>query len=188
MKIFCSILLCLFAISITAQQSNQNWYPLIEGSLHYGGDELATISFTNGEEQTMRAGQGGALAVGFEFRNPSDRRLRGRGGVGIKYNTTAAENVNIRFTRFPLFVTSQYQTDMGFRFGAGISYHIAPKFKGDSVLPDVDLNSGLGRRIEIGYKWVAVVAEFIKYNIDGAFEDIDGFSIGIAGSYAFGGE
>jgi hypothetical protein len=32
---------------------------LIEGCIEYGGDEILKVLFTNGEDQTMRAGQGG---------------------------------------------------------------------------------------------------------------------------------
>jgi hypothetical protein len=187
MKTFYLLVFSLLTASLSAQSNNnKTFYPLIEGSLHYGGDELATITFTNGDDQSMRAGQGGALAVGFEFRNKKDQHLRIRSTIGIKYNTTAADNANIRFTRFPLTVMSMYQLDSGFRVGGGVSYHLAAQFKGDDVLPDFTLNSGLGRRIEIGYKWVALVADFMNYTLDGSFENIDGFSIGISGSYVIG--
>ena len=44
---------------------------LIDIGLHYGGDEIATVVFQDGNEQDMLAGQGISLAVGGEFSVPS---------------------------------------------------------------------------------------------------------------------
>ncbi len=151
MKQIIITLLVFTSLSMLAQRNNDRLlYPVIEGGIHFGGDELATLTFVNGDEQIMRAGQGGLLALGVELVKPKDPRLRVRSTIGVKYNTTAAEDVNISFIRFPFAISSLYNWDNGIRFGAGLSYHFAPKFSGDEILPDYNFNSGLGRRVEEG--------------------------------------
>ncbi|WP_373524415.1 hypothetical protein [Aquiflexum sp.] len=44
---------------------------LIGGALELGGDEVATITFTNGQSQKVNAGQGISLGVGAEYAIPN---------------------------------------------------------------------------------------------------------------------
>lgn len=50
----------------------------------------------------MRAGQGGYIAVSGQLEFAQVKNLLLRGSIGFKYNTTAAENANIRLTRMPI--------------------------------------------------------------------------------------
>ncbi len=75
---------------------------LIEVRVEYGGDEILQVFFTNGEDQTMRAGQGGFIALGGELQFANVRQLMLGASLGFKFNTTAADNANIRLTRLPL--------------------------------------------------------------------------------------
>jgi hypothetical protein len=117
------------AIEVTAQQS---YHPLtakflIEGGIDYGGDEILQVFFTNGEDQTMRAGQGGFIAVGGQLEIANVKQLMLRATIGLKYNTTAAENANIRLTRLPVTLTPFWKINNDFRMGVGLTTHINPR-------------------------------------------------------------
>ena len=152
---------------------------LIESGLEYGGDPLATLYYTNGNEQTMRAGQGAYLAVGGDLQIASAPGLLFRATVGLKYNTTAAENANIRLTRFPVNAMAYYRIADGFRLGAGATTHRGINFKGDDFLPDLRLSSSVGPRFEFGYRWIALTYTNLKYT-DGANQAFSASSVGLS--------
>ncbi|MBK9257306.1 MAG: hypothetical protein IPM42_17685 [Saprospiraceae bacterium] len=157
---------------------------LIEGGLEYGGDEILKVFFTNGEDQTMRAGQGGYLAVGGQLEFSKVKNLMLRASVGIKYNTTAAENANIRLTRIPFNLIPYLKIKEDFRIGLGITSHQSVKFRGDGFAPDIDFTSSVGPRFEFGYKWIALTYTSISYTAE-TDEKFSASSIGLSLSYAF---
>ncbi|GAB2495756.1 hypothetical protein [Algoriphagus taiwanensis] len=180
-----SLMMCL---SLVAQEKTPGVRAklLLEGGLEYGGDELLQVFFTNGEDQVMRAGQGGFLSVGGQLDFPKIKQLMLRGGIGWKYNTTAADDANIRFTRLPMYLMPFYKINENFRFGAGITTHQSVRFKGDGFVPDADMTSNLGARFEFGYKWIALTYTSIKYTLPNS-EVLSGSSIGVALSFTIPG-
>ncbi len=68
MKNLLSLLLATCTMSSLSAQETVTAALLYEAGLEYGGDELLTLQFTNGEEQVMLAGQGGYASIGGEFR------------------------------------------------------------------------------------------------------------------------
>lgn len=180
--------LCLLlpAIQVFAQQSERPLTAnfLIEGGIEYGGDEILQIFFTNGEDQTMRAGQGGCIAVGGELQFSSVKQLMLRATIGLKYNTTAADNANIRLTRFPVQLTPFWKINDDFRLGVGVTTHLNPSLKGDGFFPDVAFNSTIGPRFEFGYKWIALTYTAISYE-DESGESFSASSIGASVSLTF---
>ncbi len=136
---------------------------LIEAGIEFGGDEILQVFFTNGEDQTMRAGQGGYISFGGQFEFKNVKNLMIRTTLGIKYNTTAADNANIRLTRFPLQLTPFWKITDEVRLGVGITTHLGPKLNGDEFTPDVKFESKAGPRFEFGYKWFALTYTAINY-------------------------
>jgi hypothetical protein len=157
---------------------------VIEGGIEYGGDEILKVTFTNGEDQTMRAGQGGYIAVGGQFEFSEVEKLMIRTTIGFKYNTTAADDANIRLTRIPLTLIPYWKINEDFRFGVGITSHQSVKFKGDGFAPDVDFKSSLGPRVEFGYKWIALTYTAVNYKTP-AEESFSASSVGLSVSFAF---
>ena len=181
---FVQLMLLLVSTSVLAQQAEPSVRAkfLIEAGVEYGGDEVARVFFTNGEDQVMRAGQGGYLAVGGQLEFAQVKRLMLRTAIGIKFNTTAADNANIRLTRLPFVVMPFWKINDDFRLGVGITSHLGAKFNGDDFLPDVDFKSTLGPRFELGYKWVALTYTAINYNTE-AGASFSANSIGAAVSF-----
>ncbi|PPK88471.1 hypothetical protein CLV84_1439 [Neolewinella xylanilytica] len=151
---------------------------LLEGNLEYGGDDLVTVFFTNGEDQRMTAGQGGTLAVGGEYK-PTGVPLLLRATIGIKYNTEAADNANINFVRYPLNALGYVTFAKGFRAGAGLTTHLGARLKGDGFVDDVKFDTSLGTRFEFGWKWVAVTYTRLTYEAPFA-GSFDGGSFGVS--------
>lgn len=157
---------------------------LVEAGVEYGGDEILQVFFTNGEDQTMRAGQGGTIAVGGEFQFKDVKHLMLRTSIGLKYNTTAADNANIRLTRFPFHFTPFYKINNDFRLGVGITTHLNPNLKGDGFLQDIAYKSSVGPRFEFGYKWIALTYTSVKYK-DETGENFSANSFGASVSFTF---
>lgn len=166
-KIFtlCQLTILLISVDAFSQESPSPFLAkfLIEGGLEYGGDEILKIFFTNGEDQVMRAGQGGTIAVGGQFEFSEIDKLLVRTTIGFKYNTTAAENANIRLTRIPLTLVPYWKINNNFRLGVGITSHQGVKFKGDGFVSDIQFKSTIGPRVEFGYKWFALTYTAINY-------------------------
>lgn len=156
---------------------------LIEGGIEYGGDEILEVYFTNGEQQKMRAGQGGYVAIGGQFQFASVKNLMLRTSIGYKYNTTAANNADIKLTRLPLTLTAYYLLKNDFKIGLGVTKHQSVKFDGDGFVPSLNFDSSIGTKFELGYKWVSVTYTVLKYTFDS--EKIDASSFGLAVTYSF---
>jgi hypothetical protein len=160
--------LCCAATVITSNAQTQEPKKvipklLLEGGFEFGGDELITVLFTNGSDQTLRAGQGGTFSMGGQLGFTKVDWLLLRASIGIKFTTTAAENANIRFIRWPLTLSAHYQAPKGFRAGLGITGHLGSKFYGDGFFDDMVFSSTPGPRLEIGYKWIAMTYTFQSY-------------------------
>jgi hypothetical protein len=188
-RIFYVFYLCLIFSSskqVFAQQSERPLTAkfLVEGGVEYGGDEILQVFFTNGEDQTMRAGQGGFIAFGGELQFANVKQLMLRASFGIKYNTTAADNANIRLTRFPVHLTPFWKINNDFRLGVGITTHLGPKLKGDGFVPDVAFTSTAGPRFEFGYKWVALTYTALNYKDEfGESFSASSFGLSISGTF-----
>ena len=165
------------AVSIFAQDSTTIQIPaitkndvkaspirfLVGGALELGGDEVAEVYFTNGNTQSVKAGQGGSIAVGAQLQIPSIEKLFFRATAGYKYVTTEADNVHIRLTRVPLHLTTHWMIAKKFHLGAGIASHHAIQFKADGIGEDIKFTSGVGPRIEIGYGGIGLTYTAMRY-------------------------
>lgn len=181
-----SFVLLLIANATLSQTTNNGVKAkfLLEGGVEYGGDEILKVFFTNGGDQTMRAGQGGYIAAGGQFEFSGIKNFMLRTSIGIKYNTTAADNANIRFTRIPITLTPHLLLKNNFRVGLGITTHQSINFKGDGFVQDITFTSSLAPRFEFGYKWIAITYTPIKYKAETG-KELSASSFGISLSHAF---
>lgn len=136
---------------------------VIEGAVEYGGDNLATILYEDGSDQEMLSGQGATLAVGGQVRPSYNSPIALRATIGFKYQTTAATNAHITFTRVPIEVVASYDLTDDFWAGAGYVRHTAVKFRGDGIAEDDDFEDGNGATVELGWRWVALTYTAMKY-------------------------
>lgn len=136
---------------------------LITGGLELGGDEVAKVYFTNGNDQSVKAGQGGSIAVGGQFQLPKVERFLLRATVGFKYVTTAADNVHIRLTRIPIQFTGNWMAAKKLRVGAGLAMHTNIKFKADGIGEDLTFAGASGPTFEVAYSGIGLTYTAMTY-------------------------
>lgn len=156
---------CLLLLSSTRTIA-QEYKPLrflLTGAFEFGGDAIATVAFTNGDEQKVNAGQGVSVGAGVEFTAPKIEQLRLRATVGIKYVTTAADNAHIRLTRIPLIVSANYVIQEKWRIGMGLAMHSNIKFNADGLGDNFTLKNSSGPVFEVAYKWIGISYTSMKY-------------------------
>lgn len=169
MRITQSVLfILLFASShqLFAQETVKKETPvrlLITGGFELGGDEVAKVYFTNGNDQSVKAGQGGSIAVGGQFQLPKVERFLLRATVGFKYVTTAADNAHIRLTRVPIQVTGNWMAAKKLRLGAGLAMHTNIKFKADGIGEDLSFAGASGPTFEVAYSGIGLTYTVMTY-------------------------
>jgi hypothetical protein len=136
---------------------------LIRGALEMGGDNVAEVYFTNGDKQSVKAGQGGSIAIGGEFQMTHVESLLFHATVGYKYVTTKADNVHIRLTRVPIHFTANWMATKKLRFGAGIATHQAIRFKTDGIGQDMSFEGATGPTFEVAYSGIGLTYTAITY-------------------------
>ena len=180
------LIFCVFNNSFS-QESQKKISPfrfLIAGALELGGDEIAEIYFTNGDKQGVRAGQGISIGVGGQLQIPGAEKFLIRSTVGIKYVTTAADNVHIRLTRIPIIITGNYMVTPKWRLGAGLSMHNSICFKTDGLGEDFKFQGASGPMFEIAYSGIGLTYTAMKYK-DQSNHSYSANAIGLSFSITF---
>jgi len=148
-------------------------------SLDFGGDDVAYVSYDNGDDQTIAAGDGVALFVGGFIRLDGQGFNTVRATVGYKVAETAASNADIRMSRIPLELIYTHSFVNGIRLGGGLVHHADTKLYGDHYFEDVEFDSATGFRIEAGWKWVLLQYTGIDYDVSGVDATVDGSNFGL---------
>lgn len=157
---------------------------VLELDAEYGGDDVVRLDFTNGDHQTIKAGQGVSVAVGAHWRPAEDSPWGLRGTVGYKYVTTAANNADIKITRPVLELVGTYRFAGSMWIGLGATQHLSPKFDGDSFVRNIDFGTSTGVTAELGWKWLALTYTNLTYSAKG-YEDVDASSVGVRFAWEF---
>ena len=80
--------------------------PLVDGfgefGVALGGDDVATLAFTDGSDQTLTAGQGGLFRIGASVRPLASVPVMPFASVGFKFLLNASDNADVRITRVPV--------------------------------------------------------------------------------------
>jgi hypothetical protein len=113
-----------------------------------GGEDIAEVGFTDGSTQMLRANEGFYLAGGLAlFRVPMTTvALDTAITIAVKGWEAGAENGKISYLAFPLEVVERLAYRQ-VRFGAGLSYSLAPKVSSSGDLSDfgeIQMDNSLG--------------------------------------------
>jgi hypothetical protein len=171
-----SVLECAFMNTLNAQNSSQKLSLSLGGGIEFGGDKIAEVYFTNGADQSVNAGQGGSLYAAVEYALHKSFRIRTL--AGFKYVTTAAENANIRLTRFPLQISGIVNLNKDWYLSAGLATQQGIRFKGDGFLDDLKLKTKGGAVFGLGYNSFFLTYTGMKYK-DNRQNEYDASSIGL---------
>ena len=159
---------------------------LAQLDLDFGGDDVATLAFTNGDTQNVKAGQGLGLGIGGYFRPVESVPFELQGILGYKVVWTAADNADIKMTRTTLQLNGIYRFANDWYAGGGYTMHMSPELDGDGFFEDFEFDDANGFTVEFGWKWIGLHYTKIEYSSPG-FEDVDASNIGIRFTGRFGG-
>lgn len=165
-----------FMSTSCAQDSSQKLTVSLGGGLDFGGDKVAQVYFTNGADQSVNAGQGGSLYAALEYALSKSFRIRTL--AGFKYVTTAADNANIRLTRFPLQISGILNLNKDWYLSAGLATQQGIRFKGDGFLDDLKLTTKGGAVFGLGYNSFFLTYTGMKYK-DNRQNEYDASSFGL---------
>jgi hypothetical protein len=133
-----------------------------ELDLEFGGDQVASVLYTNGSTQGVNAGQGGTLALGMHYR-PARWDVDLSATLGYKYVTTAASNADINISRTVLQVLATYDPADSWWVGAGPVWHNGVKFDVGGLGRNLDLGNSTGFTLQAGWKWIGVTYTKMDY-------------------------
>lgn len=158
----------------------------------FGGDSLVKAYFSGGGSSEIKANDGMVLAGGFVMTNDANT-LALETTLGWKYKGIEASNQTYDFTRFPLEVVGIYNLRLGnnsLRFGAGMTYHLSPKFSASGSLASgtVDFENAMGTVALIetlisdnARSGMTLGLRFtnIEYSVSGSASTISGSGVGL---------
>jgi opacity protein-like surface antigen len=178
-------LLCA-TVSVQAAEPTKRGGFLAQLDFDYGGDDVATLSFTNGDTQNIKAGQGIAVGVGGYFRPVESAPFELQGIIGYKVVFNASDNADIKMTRTTFQLNGIYRFANNWYAGGGYTMHMSPELDGDGFFEDVQFDDASGFTVEFGWKWIGLHYTSMEYSSPG-FEDADASHFGIRFTGRFGG-
>lgn len=179
------------AFSAQAAEAGAPFRFLLGTGLTFGGDTLVTVPFTDGSQDSVKAGGLIQLYGGGEYRFAE--RFAVQATVGYHINDTrAASNGSVRFTRVPVDLLALYSVTDNVRLGAGAQFVSGPKLRGSGVASNVSqsYDSTTGAIVEGEYLFGAHMGLKLRYVSEkftpsGGGAKIDGSHAGVMFSYYF---
>lgn len=180
------LFVCLSSSYTYAQSENKtrSFRALVDLTAEFGGDAVAEVYFTNGDDQKVKAGQGLSIAIGGEFTFPKIEKLKIRGWIGYKYLTTQADNANITLTRVPINLSASWMITKDIRIGTGLAMQTGIKFKADGLGDDINFDNANGPLFELGWRWISLRYTLMNYK-DDMGETYNANALGISLNFVF---
>lgn len=138
-KIVLASLLAFAALgSAHAQAGYQPARFVLGGGFTFGGDKLATVAFTNGQDQDIRAGGLFAIHAGIDVL--LNDRFSVQATVGYHADSTSGTNGSLRFARYPIELLAYGHINPQVRVGGGVRFVNSPDLSGSGVVNGVDVS------------------------------------------------
>jgi len=118
----------------------------------FGGDELASGTYTNGNTFSIKAGNGATLAAGVSI--PVSDLVDVQLSVGYQSTSTNASNGDISFKRYPVEALGFYKLNSNWRVGGGLRSATSAKLSTSGVagmLGSYDFTPSVGVVLEAQY-------------------------------------
>jgi len=125
--------------------------PVFKGGIDFGGETLATVVFTNGSSESIKANEGFYFGGGASILLDS-KDIEIEPTLSYKYTSAGGSNQDVTWTRFPLEVLAFYRMPK-FRLGGGLTYHLSPKLKASGALANfsVKVDDAAGAVLQADY-------------------------------------
>jgi len=180
----------LWLLPFVSTQANASGL-FVQGGLHFGGDELASVSFVGGSNEEIDAG--GLLSFTIGMDAALNESIGLRVGLGTKFDTVSAENGDVDFSRIVLDALLFYHVSEDWHLGAGFTHHSSVEFTGSGFASglDVDFDDATGLLLALDYQlnergYVGARLTQIDYTIPNVTGEASGNSIGVVIGYRFG--
>lgn len=155
---------------------------IIELGIHFGGDELVYEQASNGDKDTIKAGELFSFDVGRLYQHsPSwETQLT----FGIKSDAKYDQDVSVSWIRYPLNGLVFYRMAKS-RVGLGATYHFSPQLQGSGLAANIGekYNDALGGLFEVDFIYskkflYGIRLTLIEYESKKDGHVVDGSSIG----------
>lgn len=164
---------------------------LLGAGLTFGGDTLATVTYSDGRSEDIRGGGLAHLYAGGDFRVTDVLSLQATVGYHVD-DSSAASNGSVRFTRMPVDLLVLYHLNDHVRLGLGAQFVNSPKLKGSGVASNINLEfkNTTGAIVEGEYLFTPHMGAKLRY-VSEKFEaqtggpKADGNHLGLMFSYYF---
>jgi len=122
---------------------------LTELGIHAGGDDLITVTFTDGSTSKIKAGEVLAIDLGIAW---DMGVIEGRVTGGWKYDSISAVDGDIELTRYTHQFLLLYKTG-AWRLGGGYVYHFKIELDGGGVasIADSEFDDTFGWTAQVNY-------------------------------------
>jgi len=163
---------------------------LLGAGLTFGGETLATMTYTDGRKDSITAGGLVMLYGGLDYR--LDDAISLQGTLGYHVDSVTAANGEASFSRIPLELLAYYHYSDTIRFGGGIRYVNSPKIKGTGIAGNVNgsFDNTVGMIIEGEYLLDSTIGIKVRY-VSETYQPtwiastIDGSHIGVLANFYF---
>ena len=159
---------------------------VVDAGLSGGGDKLVTLVYTNGDTNTIYAGDGLFGDFGIQ-QNFADSHWSIKATAGFDYWAASASNATISFTRYPLDVLALYNIGDS-HLGFGLTEHLSPKLNNDGFAPDASFDNATGVMLQYQYWLFGARLTSIRYKLSSGCAancSFSGNSLSLFFDYAF---
>ena len=183
--------LLLLPIIAQAESERPVIAPYIGAGISFGGEDLLTIEYENGSDQTLSSGDGLFFEGGIDAQ--IQESIFVRGAIGYHWTSTNAENGEAKFDKYT-YEGTLYKTWEQHGIGIGLSHHRAVELSCDidnvcdatiyfdhATGPHIEYNYRSSTSGPSAYTWSIRYTD-IEYTINNTPSKVDGsqidFSIG----------
>jgi opacity protein-like surface antigen len=156
-----------------------------------GGENIATVRYTDGSSSNISSGTGVQLMVGADYRISESFSVQGSVGYQAIF-TPRASNGDASFTRYPIELLGYYHPDQHWRLGGGVRFVESPRLNASGAAADIgeDFKNTTGAVLEVEYFFTphaSVKVRGVKesYTPTWGGQKISGNHGGVFGDYYF---
>ena len=128
--------LALASVCSQAQDGLRPIHAVLGIGLTGGGETLANVTYTNGDDQDIRSGGLVHYYAGVDVRATPFLSFQGTLGYHVD-SSAGASNGSVRFTRIPIEALGYFHVSDNLRIGGGVRLVNSPKLKGRGVASNV---------------------------------------------------
>ena len=174
------VFMLVAAVPLVSQAADVR--PVFKAGFDFGGDKLATATFTSGSTESIKANEllylGGGISILADSKD-----IETEVTIGWKFDRINASNGDIKFNRYPLEGLVFYRFPK-FRLGGGLTYHLSPKLSGSGVASNINgkFDDSLGFVLQADYlitQKLSVGGRYtsLKYKVGGVSADSSGVGV-----------